>query len=383
MKFISLIWAALFRKPVRSLLTLLSIFVAFLLFGLLQSASIAFSQGISFSGADRLAVAPKYSMTDMMPVSYQNQIKNVKGVKAVSHQTWFGGTYKEVSNFFPRWPVPAKEFLAMYPEYVLPEKQKQVFINSRTGAIVGRSLADEYNLKVGDRIPIIPDIWQNKDNATWEFDLVGIFEGKTDTVEENQMFINFEYFDEYRVWGEGEVGNFMVQIDDSEAGAAIAAEIDALFANSTSETKTSTEKAYAQMFANQVGDIGFIMTSILSAVFFTILLLTGNTMAQAVRERIPELAILKTLGFSNMAVLIIVLAESVFISLLGALPGLALAAAIMPGLGESVPFLGDIKFTTTILTQGVTLALLLGLLVGLPPSLRALRLNIVDALTDS
>ncbi|HJP51150.1 MAG TPA: FtsX-like permease family protein [Pseudomonadales bacterium] len=383
MKFISLIWAALFRKPVRSLLTLLSIFVAFLLFGLLQSVSIAFSQGISFSGADRLAVAPKYSMTDMMPVSYQNQIKNVKGVKAVSHQTWFGGTYKEVSNFFPRWPVPAKEFLAMYPEYVLPEKQKQVFINSRTGAIVGRSLADEYNLKVGDRIPIIPDIWQNKDNATWEFDLVGIFEGKTDTVEENQMFINFEYFDEYRVWGEGEVGNFMVQIDDSEAGAAIAAEIDALFANSTSETKTSTEKAYAQMFANQVGDIGFIMTSILSAVFFTILLLTGNTMAQAVRERIPELAILKTLGFSNMAVLIIVLAESVFISLLGALPGLALAAAIMPGLGESVPFLGDIKFTTTILTQGVTLALLLGLLVGLPPSLRALRLNIVDALTDS
>ncbi|HJL62240.1 MAG TPA: hypothetical protein QF517_09805, partial [Pseudomonadales bacterium] len=215
MKFISLIWAALFRKPVRSLLTLLSIFVAFLLFGLLQSVSIAFSQGISFSGADRLAVAPKYSMTDMMPVSYQNQIKNVKGVKAVSHQTWFGGTYKEVSNFFPRWPVPAKEFLAMYPEYVLPEKQKQVFINSRTGAIVGRSLADEYNLKVGDRIPIIPDIWQNKDNATWEFDLVGIFEGKTDTVEENQMFINFEYFDEYRVWGEGEVGNFMVQIDDS------------------------------------------------------------------------------------------------------------------------------------------------------------------------
>ena len=383
MKFISLIWAALFRKPVRSLLTLLSIFVAFLLFGLLQSVSIAFSQGISFSGADRLAVAPKYSMTDMMPVSYQNQIKNVKGVKAVSHQTWFGGTYKEVSNFFPRWPVPAKEFLALYPEYVLPEKQKQVFINSRTGAIVGRSLADEYNLKVGDRIPIIPDIWQNKDNATWEFDLVGIFEGKTDTVEENQMFINFEYFDEYRVWGEGEVGNFMVQIDDSEAGAAIAAEIDALFANSTSETKTSTEKAYAQMFANQVGDIGFIMTSILSAVFFTILLLTGNTMAQAVRERIPELAILKTLGFSNMAVLIIVLAESVFISLLGALPGLALAAAIMPGLGESVPFLGDIKFTTTILTQGVTLALLLGLLVGLPPSLRALRLNIVDALTDS
>ena len=380
MKYFGLIWTSLRRKPLRSVLTLLSIFVAFLLFGLLQSIGQAFSQGIDFSGVNRLVVSPKYSIIDDIPLNYQNQIRSVPGIESIAHQSWFGGTYQDNRTFFPRWAVPPKEFLNIKTEYILEEDQKAAFIQTRTGAIIGRSIAEEYDLKIGDKIPIIPNIWPNKDNGPWEFDLVGIFDVENESIDDSQMFINYDFFDEYRQFGQGGVGNIIVTISDPDKTAQIAGQIDALFANSSDETKTTTEKAYNQMFAKQLGDIGFIMTSILAAVFFTILLLTGNTMAQALRERIPELAILKTIGFSNLSVLLIVLSESVFISLLGGLPGLALAAFLVPGMGQSVSFLTGIELSITTLLQGITLAVLLGIVVGLPSSIRAMRLNIVDAL---
>lgn len=382
MKFFGLIWAALYRKPIRSFLTLASIFVAFLLFGLLQSIAAAFSQGIDFSGVDRLIVAPKYSIIDDIPTSYIHQIRGVQGVEQIAHRTWFGGTYQDNKQFFPRWPVPAKEFLDIYPEFVIPDDQRQAFIATRTGVIMGKSLAENYNLKIGDKIPLIPNIWTNKDNGPWEFDLVGLYEGEDKSIDENQMFINFEFFDEYRAFGQGAVGTIIVKISDPDRGAEIASTIDTMFANSSDETKTTTEKAYNQMFAKQMGDIGFIMTSILFAVFFTILLLTGNTMAQAIRERIPELAILKTIGFSNVNVLVIVLAESLLITLLGSIPGLALAGYLVPGLSRAVSFLNGMELTAGIVLQGVALAVAMALIVGLPPAIRAMRLNIVDALGE-
>ena len=305
----------------------------------------------------------------------------VEGVELISHQSWFGGVYQDNRQFFPRWPVTPEKFLAVHPEYVLPAEQKAAFISTRTGAIIGRELAVSFDLKVGDRLPLIADIWPNKDNGPWEFDLVGIFE-TTDKNLESQMYINYAFFDEYRQFGNGGVGSFTVRISDPARSAEIAAEIDALFANSSDETKTTTEKAYNQMFANQLGDIGFIMTSILSAVFFTILLLTGNTMSQAIRERIPELAILKTVGFSNQHVLFIVLAESLLITLLGAVPGLLAAQFVIPAFAGATPFFGDVEMTALVYQQGLGLALLLGLVVGLPPAFRAMRLNIVDALGE-
>jgi len=196
------------------------------------------------------------------------------------------------------------------------------------------------------------------------------------------MFMNFEFFDEYRQWSQGTVGNIVVKINDPDNSAAIASEIDRLFANSSDETKTTTEKAYNQMFAKQVGDIGLIMTGILSAVFFTILLLTGNTMAQAIRERIPELAILKTIGFSNISLLMIVLCEALLIVLVGSLPGLMLAAVLLARFSQSVAIFNGVELSGLIVAQGVGLAFLMALLVGLPPALRAMRLNIVDALGD-
>lgn len=382
MKYFGLIWVALYRKPIRSVLTLASVFVAFLLFGMLQSVSLAFTEAPDLSGVDRLVVSPRYAITDLLPISFLPRIKQVDGVEQVAHQSWFGGTYIDRSNFFPKWPVPPKEFLEVYSEIELPDEQKQAFIEGRTGVIIGRKLAVQHALKIGDKIPVIPDIWPNKDNGPWEFDLVGIYEVPDEESKEGQMYINFEFFDEYRQFETGGVGNFTVKIEDSDRTAEIAAEIDTMFANSSNETKTSTEKAYNQMFAKQMGDIGFIMTSILSAVFFTILLLTGNTMAQAIRERIPELAILKTLGFSNISVLLIVLAESTLIALVGGLPGLALAGVLMPGLGQSIPFLGGAEMTAEVFMQGVALAIAMGLVVGAPPALKAMRLSIVDALGE-
>jgi putative ABC transport system permease protein len=381
-KYFGLIWAGLYRKPIRTFLTLASVFVAFLLFGLLQSVSRAFESGVDMSGADRLVVAPKYSIIDLIPLSYANQIRQVPGVENIAHRTWFGGTYKDPANFFPRWPVPPKEFLEIYDEYILPPDEKQAFLTTRTGAIAGRSIAEKYEWKVGDKIPLIPDIWENKDNGPWVFDLVGIFDGKDETVGTDQMFMNYEYFDEYRPYEVGAVGNLILKISDSDQSAAIAVKVDAMFANSSSETKTSTEKAYNQMFAKQMGDIGFIMTAILSAVFFTIILLTGNTMAQAIRERIPELAILKTIGFTNQGVLLIVITESVLLSLLGGILGLLTATMMIPGLSASIPFFIGLEMNPITFATGVCAAITLGVVVGLMPAIRAMRLNIVDAMSE-
>ena len=381
MKFLGLVRAGLFRRPVRSLLTIASILVAFLLFGLLQSVTVSFNSGIILSGADRLVVAPKYSIIDDIPVSYGPRIAGVPGVVHVTHLSWFGGTYKDAGNFFPRWPVDTEAFFEVYPELDLPEDRKAAFKSLRTAAIIGTQVAETHGIKVGDKIPLIPNIWPNKDKLPWEFDVVGVYDSD-DPLRLNEMFINYEYFDEYRAFGQGTVGQFVVRIRDPSRNAEIARQIDALFANSSDETKTQTEKAYNQMFANQIGDIALIMTAILSAVFFTILLLTGNTMVQSLRERIPELAILKTVGFSNRSVLCIVLAEAIMIVLVGSLPGLAIAALIIEGLPVSTPFLGGMSLPGIVVAEGVLVAILLGVLVGLPPAVRANRLSIVEALGE-
>ena len=382
MKYVGLIWAGIFRKPVRSLLTMASIVIAFLLFGILQSVTVSFNSGVILAEADRLVVAPKYSIIDDIPVSYGPQIARTPGVKYVTHMSWFGGTYKDPENFFPRWPVDTGQFFEIFPELILDEGEKQQFKTLRTAAIVGREVADKYDIQVGDKMPLVANIWPNKDNAPWEFDVVGIYDGKDEKVAADQMYMNYEFFDEYRAFGAGGVGQFMITIEDQGQSAEIAGRIDAMFANSSDETKTQTEKAYNQMFANQAGNIALIMTGILSAVFFTILLLTGNTMSQAMRERIPELAILKTLGFTNRSVLLLVLTESVCIAMVGCVLGLVVAGLIIAEMPASVPFLGGTVMPAIVAIEGVVVAILLGLVVGAPPAWNAMKLSIVDALGE-
>ncbi|MFQ5766397.1 MAG: ABC transporter permease [Acidobacteriota bacterium] len=381
MRYLALIGSNLKRKKLRTVLTLLSIMMAFLLFGYLIAIRQAFSQGVDLAGIDRLVVRHKVSIIQLLPESYRDRIQNLEGVKLVAQATWFGGIYQKPSNFFGQMPVEPQSFMEMYPEYLLPEDQMKAWLATRSGAIAGRSLADRFGWKIGDRIPIQATIWSKKDGGrTWEFDLVGIYEGAERGTDTTNFFFRHDFFQETRQNGSGLVGWYWVRVKDPQQAPEIAASIDATFANSPAETKTETEGAFVQGFANQIGNIGLIITGILGAVFFTILLVAGNTMAQAVRERVAELALLKALGFTDGKVLGLVLVESILVSSAGGLLGLGLAWAMISRgdpTGGALPFF---YIPTEDLLVGLLLVVMLGLAAGLLPALQARRLRVADAL---
>ena len=381
MKYLHLVWAGLFRKKLRTLLTLLSVVVAFLLFGMLQSVNEAFRAGADQARADRLVTNSRYSIIEMLPIGYLPRIESVPGVKTVAFASWFGGSYQDRPAQFAVFPVDPARYLAAVPEIVLPPDQAETWQRTRDGAIVGKSLAERYGWQIGDRVTVVADIWPKSDGSNdWNFEIVGVYTSPDSAQSEGALLFQHEYFDEARQFARGTVGWFLVQVEDPDRADEVATAVDALFANSTNETKTQTEKAFAQGFARQFGDIGLIVTSILGAVFFTILVLTGNTMAQAVRERIPELAILKTLGFSDRAVLGLVVAEALLLIMLGGLLGLALAAAAISAVQAVLAGIGVQGVSLSVVLMGVAIMVVLGLCVGLPPAIRAMRLRVVDAL---
>jgi len=384
-KFVPLLWAQLFRRKTRTVLTLLSVLVAFLLFGLLQAVQIAFESGADAADAKRLLTTARYSIIEPLPMSYLARIERVPGVVAVANADWFGAKYQNESNAFPVFAVDPARYLDMYPEFTVGAAHREAFIKTRTGALAGQRLVDRYGWKIGQKLPIASEIHTKTDGSlTWEFDLVGALDAEDPAVRGSTdvVLINVAYFDEARQFGKGKTGWYIVRIADAEQAKPIASDIDRLFMNSPDETKTAPEKEFALGFAKQIGDIGALVTRILIAVFFTILILTGNTMAQSIRERIPELAILKTLGFSDGKVTALVLAEAVLLLILGGGIGMSAAVAVMPALNGSTGgrfpplFVGP---HTWLLAAAV--AALVALCIGLPPALRANRLKIVDALS--
>ncbi len=385
MRYLPLLWAGLFRKKTRTVLTLLSIVVAFALFGLLQAVQVAFESGADAADAKRLLTTARYSIIEPLPMSYLRRIEQVPGVVGVASADWFGAKYQNESNAFPVFAVDPARYLDMYPEFTIERAHREAFARTRTGAIAGKRLADRFGWKVGQKLPISSEIHAKTDGSlNWEFDLVGILDADDPAVRGNtdMVLINVAYFDEARQIGRGKTGWYIVRVADSTQARAISATIDTLFTNSPDETKTQPEKEFALGFAKQIGDIGALVTRILIAVFFTILILTGNTMAQSIRERIPELAILKTLGFSDGKVTALVLAEAVLLLILGGAIGMGAAVAAMPALNGSTGgrfpplFVGP---ETWLLAAAI--AALVALCIGLPPALRANRLKIVDALS--
>ena len=382
MKYFPLIWAALFRSRTRTLLTLLSVTTAFLLFGMLDSVRVAFTAGGEVAGANRMITMSRLSITQMLPYSLDAQIRAVPNVKQAAFAAWFGGIYRDPKNFFANFSV-SPNYLDLYPEFKLPDAQKKAWLADQRGAIVGESLAKRHGWKIGDTIPLQATIFPTKGSNNWQFTLRGIYvvEDPKQKGQENVLFFHWKYFDEANDYVKGRVGWFIVQSANADGADRMAQAIDALSANSDHETKTQTEQAFNQSFAKQFADIGLIVTAIMGAVFFTLLLLTGNTMAQAVRERIPELAVLKTIGFSNRSVLWLVLAESILLVVLGGLIGLGISALIMPAVSAASG--GAIQLPSlpgSTWAMGVGLAVLIGAVVGLLPALRGMRLNIVDAL---
>ena len=382
MKYLHLIWAALFRSKTRTLLTLLSVVTAFLLFGMLDSVRLAFNAGTNVAGYDRLIVASRLSITQMLPYSLTPQVEATPGVKQAVYAAWFGGYYRDPKDFFPNFAV-GPGFFDLYPEYDIPPAQVKAFADTRDGAVVGEALAKQNGWKIGDTIPLQATIFPTKGSNAWSFKLVGIFKVKDQKRrgEEKQLVFNWKYFDEANDFVKSRVGWYIVKLDDPNKATQVARAIDTISENSDHETKTQTEQAFNQAFVKQFADIGLIVTAIMAAVFFTLLLLTGNTMAQAVRERIPELAVLKTIGFSNRSVLWLVLGESMLLVVLGGLIGLGIAGLLIAGVSAASG--GMIQLDTVpaeTWLMGIGLMLAIGLVVGLLPALRAMRLNIVDAL---
>jgi putative ABC transport system permease protein len=381
-KFFSLIIANLFRKKLRTTLTFLSILIAFILYGYLVAIREAFGAGVSFAGADRLFVRNRVSLIEMMPVSYKARIERIPGVKTASHSSWFGGYYKEPKNMFAQIPVEPKDYLDVYPEVLLTDKEKKAWMSTRTGCILGKKTAEKFGFKVGDRIPITPTIWEkpNHDMSAWVFDIVGIFDGATRATDTSALIFRYDFFDETRAFRKGQIGWYVVKVSNPDQAEKIAASIDREFANSSTETKAEPEKAFVQGFAKQVGDIGKIMIAILSAVFFTILLVAGNTMAQAVRERREELGVLKALGFTNVQVLVLVLVESCLLAGAAGFMGLAVAKLFVSFGDPTNGSLPLFYFPNIDVALGVGIVFGLGILAGIGPAIQAMRLNMADAL---
>jgi len=381
MKYLHLIWSNLKRKKVRTLLTFLSILIAFVLFGYMVAIKTAFDMGVSVAGADRLVVRHKVSLIQLLPASYEARMEELEGVADATHATWFGGVYQKPSNFFAQLPVKPEEYMAMYPEFLLPEEQMEAWLSTRTGAIAGRAIADRFGWEVGDRIPIQATIWLRQGgDLTWEFDLVGIYDGAEQATDTTQFLFRYDYFDEARQMGRGLIGWYIVRVDDPDLAVEAANAIDAEFANSPAETSAETEMAFVQGFAKQVGNIGAIMVGVLSAVFFTILLVAGNTMAQAVRERLKEIGVLKAIGFTDGQVLGMVLAESCLLAILGGGFGLLIGWYLI-SLGDPTGGALPIFFIPTgAFTIGAAMAVGLGIVAGILPALQASRLRIADAL---
>jgi putative ABC transport system permease protein len=385
-KYLPLLWANLWRKKTRTIFTLLSVVVAFLLYGALDTIRDTFENPqTGVTGVDKLITTNEFSLTLLLPFSDVQQVAAVPGVAVVTWITWFGAYYQESKNFVFALPIDTPTYFDLHKdEFVVSDAEMAAFRNTRSGVLVNSALMKKFGWHVGQKLPLHSTIWTQKSDGSldWTFDIVGAFAVKDPTQAAQQsstVLFHYELFDEGRSFGKGQVGWLEERVVDPSQSAQISQKIDALFANSPNETKTQPAKDFAMSFVKQFGDVGFVLRAILGAVFFTLLFLTGNTMMQSVRERTPELAVLKTLGFSDAKVLGLVIGESLLLCLLAAVVGLVASYGLIPVI-RSV--LQGIVTSPWLLPRGVSLAVLLALLVGTPPALRAMRLNVVDALME-
>jgi putative ABC transport system permease protein len=377
MKFLPLLVANLMRKKIRTLLTIGSFAVAFFLFGLLGAIGYGFRQGVDIAGADRLVVIGRTSMIQPLPLPYLERLKRLPGVRDVAHATWFGGVYQDPKNFFPQFVIEPADWRRMYPEFRVDDAEWKAFLADRQGAVVGARLATRFGWKIGDRIPLkVPGYLGS---GSWDFNIRAIYRGTRPNDDETQFWLRHDYFVEKgpSFW-KGIVGWYMVRVERPDDAAQIASRIDQTFANSASETRTQTESAFAAAFVKQMGNIDFLIQAIGSIVFFTLLLVTGNTMAIAVRERTGELAVLKAIGYTDRFVLTLVLAESLLIAAVGGALGLWLARTLTSQ--DLTQGLLLLYLPASALAAGGALALTAGLLAGLIPAIGAMRLTVVTAL---
>jgi putative ABC transport system permease protein len=382
MKFARIIFANLLRKKIRLVLTIGSFAVALFLFAFLYVVNDAFQRGADVAGADRLVIINRTSIINSIPLKYRDQILRIPGVKAITHNNWFGGIYIEEKNFFVQFVIDPENQRQVFPEFVVPDDQWNAFLKDRVGAICGARLADRFHWKIGDRIPVRNNLYDAK-NSAWEFNLDGIYHGKQPKDDETQFWFQWDYFEERVNQGfKGQVGWYVLRLDSPDDAVRVSKAIDAEFANSPYETKTETESAFAAGWVKQFGNIKILIISVGTVVFLTLLLVTGNTMAISVRERTPELAVFKAIGYSDRAVLFFVLAESLIIALIGGAIGLLLSVVAVPWLAKAMSgmMVPTLVLTPSLLPLGLILTILVGLISGMLPGLTAMHMRVVNAL---
>lgn len=380
MKFRRLIFANLFRKKIRLILTVGSFAIALVLFTFLAVVNSAFNRGVDIAGADRLVVVNRIGLIETMPISYDDQIRAIPGVKYVTQDHWFGGVYQDEKNFFPQFAIDPENHRKVYPEFIVPDEEWNTFVKDQQGAIAGATTAKRFGWKVGDRIPIKNSIYGP--TKTWEFNLDGIYHTEKPDGDQSQFWFQYKDFDENVPASiKSTAGWFILKLDSPDDAVPVANAIDAKFRNSSFETKTETESAFAAGFAKQFGNIEFLILTIGSVVFFTLLLVTGNTMAISVRERTGELAVLKAIGVTDRRILFLVLAESCAIALFGGLVGLLLAWAAIPVISVALAgLLPPLLLSKTMLLLGLVFAVLVGVASGILPGVGAMRMRVVNAL---
>lgn len=381
MKFFPLVWAGLWRRPVRTLLTILSVITAFFLFGVLQGVNAGMNSVFDLLDVSRLRVMSRVSMGAPLPIAHMTRIRSVPGVTAATELTVLVGTYQKPNQPLTVLAVDIDQLLVIYDEMEVLQGHRDAVSRTRTGALVGAKLAERYGWKVGDRVPLQS---LNMDNAAtgklWEFEVAGIYDMEQHDWA-NNIWVNYAYVNEARAEGKDTFIQGLVLVSDGNRSAQVAQQIDNLFAQSSNQTSTQNEKDFVQSTLAQIGDIGFVVNAIVGAVLFALLFLTANTMMQSVRERIPELAVLKTLGFSDTHVLSIVLFEALLLNVVAALLGLVAARAIIPPVMNRMSSeLGGISMPAMVFAWGAAMAVMLAVASGLPPAWRAKRLKIVDAL---
>ena len=377
MKYRHLLFSNLSRKKIRTTLTVGSFAVALFLFGLLTVVRGAFNQGLEVAGADRLVIIKKVSLIQPLPIAYKERLLQIPGVKQVTHANWFGGVYQDERNFFPQFAIDTETYREMFPEFALPAEEWKAFVADREGAVVGEDLMKRFHWKIGDRVPLKGTIFP----GTWEFNIRAIYHGTRQADDTTQFWFHYKLLEERQnQYWHGLVGWYTVRIDNPDHAVRIAKAIDASLANSPWETKTDTEKAFAASFVKQAGNIQFLLLSIGGVVFFTLLLVTGNTMAIAVRDRVRELAILKAVGYSDNFVLSLVLGEALLMAIVGGGLGILLAKLFTLGGDPTRGLLPFFYLPASAMVAGIVLALAVGAVGVILPAVSAMRLRVVDAL---
>ena len=376
-----LILKNLTRKKMRLFLTTFAIFIAFVIFGAVTALKGSLDSGIEMSADNRLVVVHKTNFTVSLPYAYVNKTKSIKGVKDVTHTNWFGGYYQEPANQIVTMAVDPETYFKVYNELVIDPIQKQRWLKNQTGILVGERMAKTYNWKVGDSIPISSNIYSHKGGGhTWEFMVDGIFSAKEKQTDTGYLIFHYKYFKETQTFGGTSVGWLILTTESSDLNEQVSKAIDAEFANSSAETETSTEKAFNKAFIEQIGNIGLIIFGVVFMAFFTILVVVGNTMILAIRERTNEIAVLKTLGFTSIRIFKLILAESMLLAFFGGLLGMIASYLALEAISDFVArFLPNLFITQEIFIQSLGFMLLLGLVTGIVPAVNALRLNIVTA----